>query len=126
MRLIHKLTLALASVSLPLAVVSVGVTLFIQAEIQELGNFHTPNLYYIQTIASETLGAIEESFAYLASGDTKEKEHFLAWARKFPARMGEFETSAALGHDEEDIDLPKNHGGLSCLVGKCRRDVPGV
>jgi signal transduction histidine kinase/HAMP domain-containing protein len=105
MKISHKLILALAAVSLPLALVSVGLTFYIQHQLVEVGAFHSPNLSLIQTIASEALAAVEESFAYIASGEKRQKEHFSRWAAGFTARMAEFESAARIERRTESVEL---------------------
>ena len=52
----------------------------IENQLKEIGTFHSTTLYSIQSINSKLTGAVEESFAYVVSGDAQEKEEFLQWA----------------------------------------------
>ncbi len=49
----------------------------IENQLKEIGRFHSTALYSIQSINSNLTGAVEESFAYVISGDVHEKEEFL-------------------------------------------------
>ncbi len=104
MKISHKLILALLGVCLPLALASVVVTFFIHRQIRELGSFHTASLYVIQSIRSEAMGAVEESFAYIVSGDPKEKQLFFEWAGGFAGRMGDFERIAKPEPPNETVE----------------------
>jgi PAS domain S-box-containing protein len=97
----RKLVLSLLAACLPVVLGSVAATMLIQGKLEALGGFHSNNLRLSQAIGIETLAAVEESFAYVASGLDEEKEVFLKWTRTFPARMEELARSAHLDRPEE-------------------------
>ncbi len=51
--------------------------------LKEIGGFRTEGLHSLQSINSKFNGAVEESFAYIVSGDIQEKEEFLSWEKNF-------------------------------------------
>ena len=55
----------------------------IENQLKEIGRFHSTALYSIQSINSNLTGTVEESFAYVISGDVLEKEKFFAMGRGF-------------------------------------------
>jgi signal transduction histidine kinase/HAMP domain-containing protein len=55
----------------------------IENKLKKIGGFRSEALYSIQSLNSKLNGAVEESFAYVVSGDTHEKEEFLQWAEHF-------------------------------------------
>ena len=76
----------------------------IENQLKEIGTFHSTALYSIQSINSKLTGAVEESFAYVVSGDIHEKEEFLQWAEHFNQTAKEFHQLARLdrpGEEEE-------------------------
>ena len=62
----------------------------IQSEFKDIGRSHSAALFSIQSINSHLTGAVEESFAYVISGDVLEKEEFLQWAEDFKQNSKEF------------------------------------
>ena len=55
----------------------------IKYTLSEIGTFHLSSLNSIQKIKSDLVEAVEESFAYLVSGEIQEKNEFLRWVDKF-------------------------------------------
>lgn len=82
MRISHKLAISFAAIVTPITLFSIFTINSIKNELKEVGNFYNPNLYLIQNYAIKNAEAVEESFAYIASGKKGEKEAFLAWAEE--------------------------------------------
>lgn len=51
--------------------------------LKEVGGFRSEGLHSLQSINSKLKSAVEESFAYIVSGDVQEKEEFLYWVKDF-------------------------------------------
>jgi len=91
----------------------------IENQLKEIGRFHSTALYSIQSINSNLTGAVEESFAYVISGDVLEKEEFLQWAEDFKQNSKEFYDLAKLnrpGEEDEKALFDKIISGQSVLV----------
>ena len=91
----------------------------IENQLKEIGTFHSTALYSIQSINSNLTGAVEESFAYVISGDVLEKEEFLQWAEDFKQNSKEFYDLAKLnrpGEEDEKALFDKIISGQSVLV----------
>ena len=96
-----KLVGSIAIVVIPVILVSFLTVPSIERELQSLGQFHTPALYAIQDIAAQTMEAVEESFAYVASGSEVEKQDFLKWVERSRELNQRFEVIANLASEEE-------------------------
>ena len=73
----------------------------IEKKLKEIGGFHSAALFSIQSLNSALTGAVEESFAYVVSGDIHEKEEFLQWAEHFNQTAKEFHQLARLDRPAE-------------------------
>ncbi|MCH8314197.1 MAG: response regulator, partial [Nitrospinae bacterium] len=62
----------------------------IETKLKEIGGFHSDALYSLQSLNSKLTEAVEESFAYVVSGDTNEKKEFLQWAEHFKQNAQKF------------------------------------
>ena len=91
MKIYQKLLVAFAAVSLPIAVVSIVIVTQTRHEIANIGAFQNRPLYMAQALGLQALAAVEDSFAYVVSGQEREKAAFLKWAQDFRERMNEFE-----------------------------------
>ena len=49
----------------------------LENDLRGIGGFHSEGLYSIKSLNTKLNGAVKESFAYVVSGDTYEKEEFL-------------------------------------------------
>ncbi len=95
----------------------------IENQLKEIGTFHPTALYSIQSINSKLTGAVEESFAYVVSGDAQEKEEFLQWAENFKQKTKEFRDLAQLdkhGEEDEKALLDKIVSGQSVLLKQAK------
>ena len=95
----------------------------IENQLKEIGTFHSTALYSIQSINSKLTGAVEESFAYVVSGDAQEKEEFLQWAENFKQKTKEFRDLAQLdkhGEEDEKALLDKIVSGQSVLLKQAK------
>ena len=101
MRISQKLIAGFVIVVTPTIVVSIFAVISIDTQIQEFGQFHTPALYLIQQSANQTLEAVQESFAYIASRQEIERDEFLRWAQRYVLTHEEFEKVANLDQAEE-------------------------
>ena len=91
----------------------------IEKKLKEIGGFHSAALFSIQSLNSALTGAVEESFAYVVSGDIHEKEEFLQWAEHFNQTAKEFHQLARLdrpGEEEEKALFEKVVSEQSVLV----------
>ena len=91
----------------------------IEKKLKEIGGFHSAALFSIQSLNSALTGAVEESFAYVVSGDIHEKEEFLQWAEHFNQTAKEFHQLARLdrpGGEEEKALFEKVVSEQSVLV----------
>ena len=68
----------------------------IKHQLEEIGHFHTNALYSIQSLNSKLTEAVEESFAYVVSGEMAEKVEFMHWADNFQQEAQKFSTLAGL------------------------------
>ncbi len=66
--------------------------------------FHGQSLQQVQSISSETFEAIQESLAYLISGDSTEKDEFQAWFNNFQTRAALFQQTAFTKHSDEVLE----------------------
>ena len=55
----------------------------IEKKLKEIGGFHSAALFSIQSLNSALTGAVEESFAYVVSGDIHEKRRVFAMGGAF-------------------------------------------
>ena len=82
-----------------------GATIFLTTNIsekqKELGDFHLKTLIMIQTIEVTSLELIEESFAYLVSGDAEELAEFRNGHVRLSKMLGEFKEKLKLDKKEE-------------------------
>ncbi len=76
MKISQKLSIGFVAIVTPIILFSVFTINSIKKELKELESFHSPNLYLIQNYATKAAGAVEESFAYIASGDQSKKSLF--------------------------------------------------
>jgi len=49
----------------------------LENDLRRIGGFHSEGLYSIKSLNTKLNGSVKESFAYVVSGDTYEKEEFL-------------------------------------------------
>jgi hypothetical protein len=62
----------------------------LENDLKGIGGFDSEGLYLIKPLNTKLNGAVEESFAYVVSGDTYEKEEFLKWAEHFKRNQKKF------------------------------------
>ncbi len=79
----------------------------LENELKEIGGFRSEGLHSIQSLHTKFKAAVEESFAYVVSGDTHEKEEFLQWEEHFIQNPERFfpiaeQTINALGEFREE------------------------
>jgi hypothetical protein len=79
----------------------------LENDLRDLGGFRSEGLHAIQSQNSKLNAAVEESFAYVVSGDTHEKEEFLNWAENFKQNANKLfpndeQTINELGEDREE------------------------
>jgi signal transduction histidine kinase/CheY-like chemotaxis protein len=100
----------------------------LENDLKGIGGFRSEGLYSIQLLNSKLNGAVEESFAYVVSGDTHEKEEFLKWAEHFKQNPKEFfpiaeQTIGELGdtrEKEERVLYEKITSGHIVLVKQAK------
>jgi len=67
-----------------------------------VGQFHSAALFRIQSLEAGIKGVVEESFAYLVSGEMIEKKEFLEWTRGFEVEVEEFSRVAHIDRQGEE------------------------
>jgi PAS domain S-box-containing protein len=65
--------------------------------------FHNSSFEQIQTIKSDLLEAVEESFAYLVSGRTEERDEFFQWENNFQIQAENYSKVSKLNTSIEEI-----------------------
>ncbi len=68
----------------------------------EFGLKHSESLRKVQSLRSKTMGAIEESLAYILSGKEIEKQNYLAWEIDFDFSLKQFTDFDALNNMEAE------------------------
>jgi PAS domain S-box-containing protein len=101
MRIGPKLILGFAGIGGVIALTAIIAVIPIKKELNELGEFHAPAMYLIQALSTESRSAVEEGFAYMASGEKSEKEEFFASIKKFDLQAEEFKKIANIGKPGE-------------------------
>ena len=104
MKIHHKVNLGLLSIVVPILLVSLVAILSIEDRLSDLGGFHTPALSSIQAISVGIGNAVQESFAYVISGETQEKEEFLRWEAEVGGQLETFRRIAALDASGEEAE----------------------
>lgn len=101
MKLSQKLSISFAVIATPITLFSILMIGSVRNELKEVGDFYSPNLYLIQNYATKTTEAVEQSFAYIASGDQSEKDAFLMWAKEIEASQQKFANVEVTSQKEE-------------------------
>jgi len=96
-----RIILSFLTLGLVIILASALAVVPIKSKLEKIGHFHTAALYSIQSIHSGLTEAVEESFAYVVSGETVEKDEFLRWAGNFPQNAQTFFDLARLDQPEE-------------------------
>ncbi len=123
MKISQKLTLSFIMVGVLIALACTVAVIPIENELTELGGFHTPALDAIQSLHAKAMMAVEESFAYIISGEKSEKEDFLAVVKKFDVEAKKFRNIAKLnepGRKKERELFEAITEGHNALLGKAR------
>ncbi len=76
----------------------------INKTLTQIGEFHSSALETIHIIKSDLTEAVEESFAYVVSGKTEERDEFLEWSEEFSVQAENFVRIAKLDKPEEKKD----------------------
>lgn len=105
MKISQKLFICFAVIVTPITLFSIFTINSVRREMKEIEDFHTQHLYTIQNLATGTIEAVEESFAYVVSGHKAEKEDFLAWAKQIKETDKQFK--------ELEIASPGTHNDLA-------------
>lgn len=96
-----KLLCIFMALGATLSLAALFAVLQIESGVQNVGEFHGPALQQIQAIEASAKGAVQESYAYLVSGDVRDKKEFLAWAKGFDVEAEKFSQLARLDDVEE-------------------------
>jgi hypothetical protein len=75
----------------------------IESKMMRMQSFHSPALSTIQEIQSDLARAVQESFAYVISGQLSEKQNFEYWVRSFPNQAQKFRQFAELDTPEKSM-----------------------
>jgi signal transduction histidine kinase/CheY-like chemotaxis protein/HAMP domain-containing protein len=107
MKLRIRIIISLVTFGIFIIIASVLSVRPMETRLKDIGGFRTLALYSIQSLHSKLNQAVEESFAYVVSGETQEKEEFLQWAEHFlqdPKKFLPFAENAIeeLGGDREE------------------------
>ena len=107
MKLRTRIIISLATFGIFIIIASVYSVRPIKIQLKDIGGFRTLALYSMLSLRSKLDQAVEDSFAYLVSGETQEKEEFLQWAEYFmqdPKKFFPFAESVIeeLGGDREE------------------------
>ncbi len=86
----QKLIAGCLAIGLSISLASVLSVSPLTAGLDAVGQFHAPALQQIQHMHAESKDAIQESFAYIVSGEAIEKQEFLTWAKRFDAEAQRF------------------------------------
>jgi len=84
--------------------VDIYMTTKIETTTIESMEFHGRSLQQVQSISAETFEAIQESLAYLISGDSAEKDEFQVWLNNFQIRTALFQQTAFTKHNDEALE----------------------
>ncbi|GEM_PF-1808361 len=76
----------------------------LEKKLNEIGEFHSTALYSLQSLNSKMNEAVQESFAYVVSGDQHEKEEFLNWADQFEQNAQQFSHYAQLDNPNKKVE----------------------
>jgi signal transduction histidine kinase len=83
MKISTRIILSFVTLGVFIIIASVLGVWPIETHFKKPGGFRSDALYSIQALNSKLNEAVEESFAYVVSGDSHEKEEFLQWAESF-------------------------------------------
>jgi PAS domain S-box-containing protein len=97
-----KILLCFLPIAILIGAAGVVSVILIESKAEELAGFHLEALHKIQSIDAGIKEAIEESLAYVVSGDVSEKEDFLKYARRFEHDATEFRKIARLDQPGEE------------------------
>lgn len=102
-----RITLSFAVLSIFIITAIFLIIRPLENDLKEIGGFRSEGLHSIQSLHTKFNAAVEESFAYVVSGDTHEKEEFLQWEAHFKQNPKKFfpiaeDTIDALGEDREE------------------------
>ena len=84
MTVTQKLVIGFLAVGASIFGLSLLAVLPLQSGLQTVGQFHSPVLQKLQHMHAKITDAIQESFAYVMSGDVIEKQEFLERMAHFP------------------------------------------
>ena len=123
MKIHQKLNLGFLSILGPIIFISLLAVWLIEDRLGRVSDFHSPTLFSIQIISSGTGNAIQESFAYVISGDTHEKEDFLLWQAEIAGQLEAFQRTAALGELGEEAEkalFDRIGSGVGLIIDEAR------
>ncbi len=123
MKIHQKLNLGFLSIIGPIILISLLAVWLIEDRLGRLSDFHSSTLFSIQVISSGTGNAIQESFAYVISGDTHEKEEFLLWQAEIAGQLEAFQRTAALGETGEEAEkalFDRIGSGVGLIIDEAR------
>ena len=123
MKIHQKLNLGFLSIIGPIILISLLAVWLIEDRLDRLSDFHSSTLFSIQVISSGTGNAIQESFAYVISGNTHEKEEFLLWQVEIAGQLETFKRIAALGESGEEAEkalVDRIESGVGLIIDGAR------
>ncbi len=106
MKTSQKISIGFTAIAIAITLFSIFTVSLIKNELKEVGDFHSPSLYLIQNLETKTTDAINDSFAYIVSGDPRNKEAFLAWIAKNNSINEKFQKlENSYGHQGKSISI---------------------
>ena len=97
----QKLMAGCLAIGVSISLASVISVSPLASGLDAVGQFHAPVLQQLQHMHAESTDAIQESFAYVVSGEAIEKQEFLNWAKHFDAKAQRFWRTARFDAPEE-------------------------
>jgi PAS domain S-box-containing protein len=101
----QKMFIGFTAIAIAITLFSIFTISLIKNELKEVGDFHSHSLYLIQNLETKTTEAVKDSFAYIVSGEPRNKEAFLAWVAKNNSINEKFQKLEKSYEHKEEIDL---------------------
>ncbi len=105
MKISQKMFIGFTAIAIAITLFSIFTISLIKNELKEVGDFHSHSLYLIQNLETKTTEAVKDSFAYIVSGEPRNKEAFLAWVAKNNSINEKFQKLKKSYRHKEEIDL---------------------
>ncbi|MFQ5607135.1 MAG: PAS domain S-box protein [Candidatus Zixiibacteriota bacterium] len=100
----QRLALGYAVITIPLTAFAAISFYMMESKVKSIGEFHAPALSSYQKLMSDAMEAVQESFAYVASGEEIERHDFLVWANGFSAEAAGFRSFTGMHNPGEETE----------------------